>query len=237
MGKSPNYPGLSKPVNRVFNLVGRGILPHDKLHQVIVKSHSYYHVLAYGTGGSTQLNFFNAGRQQGVTNWPGAGGLPTDYGFWLHAVRVVPLPHTTSAGARGAAAMDLDASASDTAPASLDHVSDLMGVFEAGILTIQCGGRTIVDSIKDLRNFPQGSGMVVESEVAGTYSSGTAQAVGTLTNGLPVRSNAYTFPVPIPIAPQKAINAKIDWPSALAVTGAFGLQLQLDGMLVHRANL
>lgn len=179
-----------------------------------------YSYNTYATGGHTELIFFSTPVAQatngyGDTNMQQAGAMAGNEAFVICAIRTVPLP----------AQADYDVAATMT-PVAFGQWNEVFSRNTWLELRIadklyQQGGPLI--------RFPQGDG-------PGTVVAGAATVlrnVSWFNNGHPSGMATYKVDPPILILPTRTFNVTLRWRTALAVTTAGKIGVELEGYRVR----
>jgi hypothetical protein len=219
------WPGMTKDTSAQFTRVGRG-LPISRPNQFAQVHQRLYHVLDYATGGATQLNFFAANMAQHVCN-VNNGMLPDERPFWLTGV-CVTFQDATAAGVRSGNQLNA------AAITSLARAEEVRTILQCGLLSLSVADREILH-VQDLTHFPSDGGYHV-SAAAVSYASATAGSVATGNNGEPIAGNRFRLPQPYAILPGKIISCKLLWQSALSITTAGRIKVELVGESIMPLN-
>lgn len=220
-----SWPGLTPATSQEFSRIGRG-LPVSEANKYAQRQERYYHILDYATGGATLLTFFNVGATDGVCNL-NQGEVPNERPFWLHGLSVT-WQDFTAAGARSGKQLD------GAAITSIARAEEVRTILQAGLLKIQVGDRPIFEA-QDLTHFPSDGGFYVSAGFV-SYASATAGSIAPFNNGEPIAGNRFEFRRPWPVLPGKRIRIDLSWLSALSVTTAGRIKIELIGESVVPLN-
>lgn len=234
VGKAPraaSYPGLSPRMSEAFDIVMQGKQPNP--NQFFTRRHKFFHRVDYNTTGATAIQLFNVNPAKWICNLPVQGSIAVETAFKLEAVRIWAEVGITSAatytraagGAQGAAA----------AVTNVTNFEEIRTIFQGGMFTLQIGDKKPVDQLYALQSFPQGGGMDAAPALSTTAGT-TSMGVTAFNNGQAHALNVFQMKPPFPLLPGKVINGLLEWQAALAVTTAFIIRVELDGVLLTAAN-
>lgn len=172
----------------------------------------WYDKLAYVSGTTTLLTFFNAVRATlDIGNMELAGQLSGMKAFVVKAIRVYFSVETIEAAAVPGAG------------------NDVARLINAGILQFTVGNKNY--GTWPLHALPAGGG--VYSDMAGAGGEATNQFQSYAQNGLPDPRCVYTLEHPLLIEPQINFQTQISWPAAQTLTGNTDITVMLDGSLIR----
>lgn len=218
------WPGMTLATSVQFTRIGRG-LPISRPNQFAQIHARYYHVVDYGTSGSTQFNFFNAGASEGVTNLNN-GLVPDERPFWLTGV-CITVQDLSAAGADSGVKYAADAT-------SLTRAQQINQILAAGLFQLRVADRLILD-VQDLTHFPSDGGLFVGANISTQATAALGSAVW-WNNGSPMAGNRFRLPAPYPILPGKPIAASIKYQSAKSITTAARVKVELVGESIMPLN-
>lgn len=239
------YPGLSPAMSQAFDLVMKGQQPDP--NKFFTRRTKFYHRMDYATGGQAQLQFFNVAPSKWICNLPLQSQLAQEQAFKLEKIRIWPETGITAAAtftraAAGSMIGGVAAAATGVATIStqITVAEELRTIFLGGAFTLRVGDKNVVDAMYSLNSFPQGGGMKLDGGFGVDSNSSTTgfnyDAALVLNNGDASVSNTYDLKPAYPILPGKTIYGLMEWQAALAVTTAFVVRVELDGVLVSPAN-
>lgn len=221
------WPGLSPATAQEFSRIGQG-LPILNVNKFYQEHSRFYAVQDYGTAGHTSLTFFaNQQAQDGVCNL-GQGEISIENPFWLTGI-CITFQDLTAAGARSGA--QADAAAAGT---PLTRFEQIRTILQAGLLKLQIAGRPVFER-QDLTGFPQDGGYVA-STALNTFAAATNSSLVACTNGVPLAGNRFQFTKPLAVLPQKRVRVDCLWQSALSITTAGRLKVELVGETLKPLN-
>lgn len=214
--------------------------PIDALGAWRPKRKQFYHRVAYGAAGATSFSFFNAGQTKYVTNWPTANGLQNETVFIARSLKFFPeISNDIDAAAVAAGDPGVYDATPATAGEPLDLAAEWDRILRNGLVTLKIGDYNIIDGEYGLTRFPSGGGPCAAFAFGGVDSDLSAGAFGgaaIVNNGVPAAGNVYTFSPAAIIVPQKIVDLKVEFKTALAVGSAFVIRAELDGDYIAAAN-
>lgn len=240
------WPGLSVPGTAAANDVMNGRLPDPNRWRV--RRHKFYHRVDYAAAGATSIQLFNVAPSDFICNMPAQGQLGAEQFFKTMAIRIVPETGITSAanGATTTNAVGTDAanghqsttrtSALTTVDTVAGVLEDLRQVFAAGSLTIKYGDQPVVDAQFGLHNFPAGSMPTADLAYSAGQAANTTLLSAIFKNGEASNTNGWFLTPAVPLLPQKPVRGELRWQTAVAVSDAFVLRIELEGILLTPAN-
>lgn len=240
------WPGLSPEGTQAAQQVMAGRIPNPNRWRT--RKHKFYHRIDYPAAGAVSLSLFNVQPTDFICNLPVSQQLGAEQFFKATCVRIVPETGITSASngtllsnaAAQTAANNHQSTYRTALPATNDSVpqmiEDLRQVFSAGALTIKVGDQPLVDNQVGLHNFPAGSMPFASGAYAGTTTANTTFLTMLFNNGDPSNLNGWFLSPAVPILPQKRISGSINFQTAVPVSQAFVLRVEIEGTLLVPAN-
>lgn len=225
------WPGMSAAVGQEFSRIGQG-LPVSRPNLFQQKHERYYHCVDYATGGHQQLTFFTAQQQDHITNLP-AGEVPTERPMWLTGICITFQDLTAlSSGSPSVARSGAQMSAS--AITSIARAEEVRSILQAGLLKLTVADRVVHES-QDLTHYPSDGGFYVHSGFVG-FASATNASIAPYSNGEPIAGNRFRFPQPYAILPGKKLRVDLFWQTALSISTAGRIKVELVGESVWSLN-
>lgn len=180
-----------------------------------------YDTVAYATGASVLLNFFNAVRNNlALSNMELAGTLASPKAFMVRAIRVAILQPPMSMARTAAGTVQ---------PGAIANVALLLNT---GVLTLTIGAKQYCQF--PLWMLPAGSGACgIQASDGDVADPGEIQDMAT--NGEPDVFNVRVLTKPIFLGPQINFIAVLTWPAGVALAGGLNVNIQviLDGDLLR----
>lgn len=214
--------------------VSNGIVP-DKKSGVFARRHRFFHRVDYVAAGQGTLTFFNVGYTRWVCNLPQAGYLPNNMAFVVEAVHLKPQTGITSAAtftrAAGGAQSNMTAApAVNTGPAF--NFEEIRTILEGGLVNFQVGERKLIADCYGCENLPAGSGLQAMPAVATNSATAVNTLVVPFNNGAPIPNLGWVVTPKYEFYSDSQIQLTIDWQAALAVTTAFVIKAEIEGVLI-----
>lgn len=224
---------FSSATQNAFNtlglgLTGGGTLPLAPWWQgIFFRRAQYWHRVDVPNGAQV-LTFFNAQRQDFVTNLPSPGTIPGDTAMWVSSLRFQLTRGWNVAGVSGAAGQ-----AYGTTVDTWSAINEGIQIIQQAQVELSIGPRQF-EPIHGLDTLPNGGGVNLDM-AAGSIAA--TQMVSNFNNGAPFAVNAYAFTPPHPIYPNDNIVLRVRWPAGLTVSANrnFVLKAILDGHIAGRA--
>lgn len=198
---------------------------------VIVRPVRFYHRVAISATAANNalFTFFNTAKQNGVTNFPQANGLPANFGLALQAVAFDIEQGVTIAGAAAATG----AVASNSANQS-DVAEQVRLLYKNAIVNLAVGDKPIIDNWYGLDAFPSGRSLQIDGALATTATT-TTTSIAAVQNGAPLNANLGYFNTPFPIMSGQQLQFTAAYQTGLPLTGGGVLKAELIGLLVSPA--
>ena len=169
----------------------------------------------YAAAGHSNLQFFNEGEANGVTNLPRPGQLDNNHVFVA-----------TSIGVQITQGITRDGGTQKTALPTAANAAEIEDALALGRLIFTVDNERVIDAF-DLRHFPAGAGVNAALAMDGNGSAASGVVVN---NGTPGAQARYDFgPRPLLIAGGTPIKASIEWPAPVSLAGGGVLDLALEG--------
>jgi hypothetical protein len=224
---------FSTATQQAFNQLGLGVTGNGTLpmapwwNGIFFRRAQYWHRVDVPNGAQV-LTFFNAQRQDFVTNLPSPGTIAGDTGMWVGSLRFQLTRGWSVAGASGAAGQ---AYATTADPWSA--INEAQQIMQQAQIELSIGPRQF-EPIHGLDTLPNGAGMSVDA-AAGVIAA--THMVTNFNNGMPFAANAYAFTPPHPIYPNDTIVLRVRWPVGITVSANrnFVLKAILDGHIAGRS--
>lgn len=228
------WPGLSGNASAAARTLMNGKVPNPSAW--FARRKSFFHRIDYATGGQTSLQLFNVAPSNNVCNLPVQGSLGAETFFRLDSVHVIVQSGITAAATYTRAANGAQILRGASGASVVTNTEEIRTILEGGSLTIKIGDKNVIDNEYDLTRFPGYNGFKVNSAAATTTS--TMEVVSALfNNGCDNPDNCWKLKPYFPVLPQKTIRGELNWQAALAVTTAFVLRVELQGVLLTPSNL
>jgi hypothetical protein len=211
-----------------LGLTGGGTLPLSPWWPgIFFRRAQYWHRVDVPNGAQV-LTFFNAQRQDFVTNLPSPGTIPGDTGMWVSSLRFQLTRGWNVAGTSGAAGQQYATTADPWSA-----LNEAQQVLQQAQVELSIGPRQF-EPIHGLDTLPAGAGINVDG-IAGSIAA--THMASNFSNGVPFAANAFAFTPPHPIYPNDNIVLRVRWPAGLTISANrnFVLKAILDGHIAGRA--
>jgi hypothetical protein len=180
---------------------------------------SLYDFQTYGTGGSTQFDFFQvpqgqSGKTLADTNMDSAGVLPNPKHFLATNIQVYLFPSL--------------AIASLGAPAAAEALNDIQDIAQAGYLEFFIGSKNYVQEAP-IGRFPPRTGLVISS----SQSDATSPAAG-LQSKIAygnLGGAVYELNPPILLMPTQNFRVSLKFPTAVPISASLRIGIVMEGIL------
>lgn len=226
------WPGMSPDTSAEFTRIGMG-LPVSNANKFVQATKRFYHVVDYATGGHTSLTFFNSPKIDHICNLQN-GSIAEEQPVWLTGVCVTWQDLTAlSSGSPSVARSGVQLNGA--AITSIARAEEVRTILQAGLLNLQISGREVLD-VQDLTHFPSDGGFFVPSAFV-SYASATAGSAAPFCNGFPVVGNRFKLTSPWAILPGQLVKCVLGWQTALSVTTAGRIKVELVCEQVSPRNL
>lgn len=191
--------------------------------QIEATKSSLYDFQTYAQAGQTQLQFFQVPRGQSSktladTNMTVAGMLPAPQSFLIQRIEIYffPLNTVSATGAIVAA-----------------NWNDSYAVAKSGWLELFIGSKPYLDEAPLLK-FPPSTGLTGNGAVSDTTTAAASRV--TVIDYASFGGEPYEMNPPILLVPNQNFTVTLNWPSAVAVTVAARIGINMRGILYRNSQ-
>jgi hypothetical protein len=220
------WPGISGATAAEFNRIYRK-QPVSNPSKFVERSERFYHIVDYATTGHTALTFFNAAKNDHITNLNN-GEIEAERPFLLDGI-CVTFQDLTAAGARSGAQISTSAITSAT------RAEEVRSILQAGLLKLSVSDREAFQA-QDLTHFPSDGGFDIGAASI-SFATATASSIVPYSNGAPVVGNRFKLDRAWPVLPGKRLKVELLWPQLLTITAAGRIKVEVVGRSVQPLNL
>jgi len=187
-------------------------------------TYALWHRIAFVSGTTVQLTYFNVGTSGADGNIPPAGQLQSANSFLVQSIRIAPQLQPREAAAAAPAAGTI-----------AGPIEDMFQIINTGAATFKVGDKEY--GRWPIWMLPAGGGVGgIALAFGNAEAAATVQEVSFAVNGATDPRQVYSLQVPILIPPQYSFSLTLNWPAIITLTGfttSVFITCVLDGTLIR----